>query len=153
MSNENMTQFPSRFVSYPTNRLIAHFASREQVMGLLSALENMGIDLGSIYIFDGQEGVDALDPSGDAHGLMAKISRTIHQGGSTTEREKIEGLVEHLSKGGFAVAVYAKEKALRDSLIELFRAHEGSEITYAARFYIEDFEAQKSNSQRETTNE
>ncbi len=148
MIHENMTQFPSRFVSYPTNRLIAHFASREQVKGLLPFLENKGIDLGSIYILDGQEGIDALDPSGEAHGVMAKISRTIHQGGSSTEREKIEGLVKHLSKGGIAVAVYAKKKALRDSLIELYRTHEGTEITYAATFYIEDFKAQKSSSKK-----
>lgn len=153
MNQENMTQFPSRLVSYPTNRLIAHFISREKVKGMLPSLEKMGVDLGSIYILDGQEGIDALDPTGEAHGLMGKINRTFHQGYNSTEREKINRLVNHLSTGGVAVAVYAKKKALRESLIELYRAHEGEDITYAATLYIEDFKAQKPNSQMETTNE
>ncbi len=111
-----------------------------------------GIDLGSIYILDGQEGIDALDPTGEAHGLMGKLSRTFHQGYNSTEREKINKLVSHLSEGGVAVADALKKKTLRDALIELYRAHNGEEITYAATLYIEDFKAQSSNSSEEITN-
>lgn len=138
MDSENLTQFPTRFVSYPTNRLIAHFSSREQIKRLLSGLEALDVDIGSVYILDAQEGLDALDVSGERHGTLGKLSRMIHQGGSTTEREKFEGVVNNLSKGGVTVAIHAKNKALRDSLIELYRKHGGDDITYAALLYIKN---------------
>lgn len=139
MNSENLTQFPSRFISYPTNRLIAHFSSQEQVRTLLPEIEKQGVDLGSVYILDGQEGLDALDPSGEGHGTLGKMSRGFHQAGSTTEREKFESVVENLSNGGITVAVHARGKSLRYTLIDLYRSHGGQEITYTALLYIEDF--------------
>lgn len=139
MNSDNLTQFPSRFVSYPTNRLLAHFNSKEQVRALLPEIEKQGVDLKSVYILDGQEGLDALDTSGEEHGTFAKMSRVIHKGGSITEREKLESVAENLSEGGITVAVHARDKALRYALIDLYQSYGGREITYAARFYIEDF--------------
>lgn len=139
MNSENMTQFPTRFISYPTNRLVAHFETRKDVKKLLSALKPLDVDIGSIYILDGQEGLEALDPSGEKHGTLGKISRAVHQAGSSTEREKFQGAVNHLSKGGVTVAIYAKDKILRDALVDLYKIHGGEDITYTALFYIEDF--------------
>lgn len=134
----NMTQFPTTFISYPTNRLTGHFDTQQDVRELLDEVAALGVDIGSVYVLDGQEGLSVLDPTGETHGTLATLRRILRQGGSVRERDKFQGLIDHLTRGGISVAVYASDVTLRASLIELYKRHGGMDITYAARFYIEN---------------
>ncbi|MCH2208635.1 MAG: hypothetical protein MK132_22575 [Lentisphaerales bacterium] len=136
----NHTQYPDHFVSYETNRITCDYPNEETFLAALEIFDYEGFDTSTFYILQGNEGIKALDPNGEGHGMWSKFMRTMHSVVSEAESQSLIKLVDNLKQGMIHIAIPAADKQVRNKAYLIMKGTKGRRITYFDRFYVETFE-------------
>jgi predicted SnoaL-like aldol condensation-catalyzing enzyme len=118
------TATQQEFIPYPTNRVVGTVADAAGAHAVVEALLKSGFDPQDIDIVHGEGGLDRLDPTGAAHGLMAQFQRTlIRTAGPVEEYKHLKYHLEDVRAGRFVIMVLAKERQKRNVAADILNSH------------------------------
>jgi hypothetical protein len=125
------------FIAYPTNRVVGTISDGDQTEHAVEALVKAGFDRGAIEVLHGDQDVRRLDPSGDEHGIFAKLQRTLVRGAVGSELKHLTHHVGDLRAGRFVVMVLAPERRNRDVAADILHAHGAEFVGFYGRWAYE----------------
>src|SRR3954465_6507026 len=112
------------FIDYPINRVAGTIIDRGDAEAAVEALLQAGIDADDIDVLHGDSGLQRLDPTGAAHGLLARFQRAfIHVAGVNAESAALTHHVSDLRAGRFVIMVRAKAADERQIGAAVLKAH------------------------------
>ena len=125
------------FIAYPTNRVVGTISEGDKTEQAMEALVKAGFDRGDIEVLHGSQDVRRLDPSGDEHGIFAKLQRTLVRGAVGSELKHLTHHVGDLQAGRFVVMVLAPERQNRDVAADILHAHGAEFVGFYGRWAYE----------------
>ena len=134
------TTEPRDFISYPTNRVVGTVADAVSARAALEDLLQAGFAREDVEVLRGDDGEHRLDPSGDAHGWLAQLQRTLIRVAAPAEEHR--HLMRHLDDvraGRSVVMVLAKERASRETAVDILNAHGATFIGFYGRWAWQGF--------------
>ncbi len=121
----------------PVNHVTGVYDAHDQVTLTLRDLAEAGFARDDIYVFSGEEGQQALDPSGDAMGAAGRLFRKLENLVSDTAKFH-ELAAATLQAGGFIVAARAEGSDARKSMaMDILTRNGARDVKYWSKFYIE----------------
>lgn len=119
---------PDDFLTYRPHRLVALLDDPESVQEAIQDLAEAGFSAEEIHVLSGPEGAEKLDVTGRHHGLRGRIYRLVeHVLGD--EHHWLHEHTEHIARGGYGVAVSAREENRHDAS-EILARHGAHDAAY-----------------------
>ncbi len=137
--NERRSSRPSRFIGYPINSLVGVFLDAEHAAAAAAELKAIGISDADITILRGEEGASRFDPTGAAHGLLARLRRIT----SFTVMDQAPDMAWYdaaIRAGQAVLMVRVRGNDPKAKAIDTMRAHGGHFINHYGRFATEEIE-------------
>jgi uncharacterized protein (TIGR02246 family) len=129
------TKERSDFIPYPINRVVGTVADAKNARAAIDALLGSGFDREAIDILHGEEDVQRLDPTGEAHGFLAQFQRTLLRiAGPAEEYKHLRHHVEDVRAGRFVIMVLAKERDERMRAADILNAHGAEFVGFYGRW-------------------
>jgi hypothetical protein len=125
----------SAFISYPTNRVAGTINEPADAQAAVEELIEAGFSMDQIDVLYGEEGMRRLDPSGEKHGLLARLQRTFLQ--LNEEPKHLRHHVEDVLAGRFVFMVLAEEPEKREKVGEILKSHGGHFINFYGRWAMQ----------------
>ena len=125
------------FIAYPTNRVAGTINDAVETNLAVESLVTAGFDREAIDVLHGEQALRRLDPSGDEHGVFAKLQRSLVRGAVGLEFKHLTHHVEDLRAGRFVVMVLAPERRTRDVAAEILHAHGAEFVGFYGRWAYE----------------
>jgi hypothetical protein len=125
------------FIAYPTNRVAGTISDKDEANKAVEKLVAAGFDREAIDVLHGEQDLRRLDPSGDEHGIFAKLQRSLVRGAVGLEFKHLTHHVEDLQAGRFVVMVLAPERGSRDVAAEILYAHGAEFVGFYGRWVYE----------------
>jgi hypothetical protein len=125
------------FIAYPTNRVVGTITDGDQTKRAVEALVKAGFDRDAIEVLHGKQDLRRLDPSGDEHGIFAKLQRSLVRGSVGSEFKHLTYHVGDLEAGRFVVMVLAPERRNRDVAADILHAHGAEFVGFYGRWAYE----------------
>ena len=132
---ETTTATQGDFIPYPANRVVGTVADAARARGANEALLQDGFDAEDIDILHGEADVHRLDPTGAAHGFLARFQRTLIRVASPAEEYR--HLMHHLEdvrSGRFVIMVLAKQRERRKLAAHILNVHGAEFIGFYGRW-------------------
>jgi hypothetical protein len=126
------------FIAYPTNRVLGTVDDLGAAHAVVEALLEAEFDSDEIDILYGEEGMLRLDPTGEKHGVLARVLRTAFQWNE--EDKYLRQHVEDLLAGHFVIMVLAKEPEKREKVREILKSHGGHFIKFFGNWAIQSLD-------------
>ena len=129
----------TRFIGYPTNRLLAAFRDPAGAAGAAAELMTAGLRAADVTILRGDEGADRLDGTGATNGLVARVRRTV----SFTLMDQLPDMAMYeraVRDGGAVLMVRARGDDRKPLVLDALRRHGGHFINYYGRFATEELD-------------
>ncbi len=121
----------------PNHRVTGLFTAHDGVTRTLRDLAALGVSRDAVDVFAGVDGERALDPSGDAGGLVGRWFRTIERWVSDTSAFQ-ELAAATLAAGGFVVAVQVENPDGRERVVMDVLTYNGAtDVKYWTNLYVE----------------
>src|SRR5689334_2349426 len=111
------------FIAYPTNRVAGTVDDPGATRAVVKSLIEAGFAADEVDILYGEEGLRRLDPTGEEHGVLARVLRAAFQWNE--EDKYLRQHVEDIRAGHFVVMVLAKEPEKREKVREILKSHGG----------------------------
>ena len=125
------------FIACPTNRVAGTIGDRDEATKAVENLVAAGFDREAIDVLRGEQDLHRLDPSGDEHGIFAKLQRSLIRGAAGSEFKNLTHHVEDLQAGRSVVMVLAPERGSRDAAAEVLHAHGAEFVGFYGRWAYE----------------
>ena len=123
------------FIPYPTNRVVGTIADAVGAHAAIQALLEAGFDAQDIDILHGEADIHRLDPTGAAHGFLAKFQRTLIRNlGPVEEYKHLKHHLEDVRAGRFVIMVLAKEREQRMLAADVLNANGAEFIGFYGRW-------------------
>jgi hypothetical protein len=127
----------TRFIGYPTNRLLAAFRDPAGAAGAAAELMTAGLRAADVTILRGDEGADRLDGTGATNGLVARVRRTV----SFTLMDQLPDMAMYeraVRDGGAVLMVRVRGEQRKAVVVDALRRHGAHFINYYGRFATEE---------------
>ena len=127
----------TRFIGYPTNRLLAAFRDPVGAAGAAAELMTAGLRAADVTILRGDEGADRLDGTGATNGLVARVRRTV----SFTLMDQLPDMAMYeraVRDGGAVLMVRVRGEQRKAVAVDALRRHGAHFINYYGRFATEE---------------
>jgi ketosteroid isomerase-like protein len=135
------------FISYPTDRVVGTIADPKDTRAAIEALLTAGFTHDDIDVLHGEGGLGRLDPTGAAHGFLARFQRTlIRTAGPAEEYRHLSRHVEDVRAGRFVVMVVTKQAKERGRAAQILSAHGAEFIGFYGRWAYRAFESDQTAS-------
>lgn len=126
---------PVRTLLPPRHRLFVVFDRAEQARAAIDALRAGGLEgEHDIWAYQGDEGVDDLDPSGAKHGLWGRVIRLIEAAMTNDDVGYLRILASELRRGHLVLAVRVASEHEADEVATGLRARGGHSFAYGAHW-------------------
>ena len=125
------------FIPYPTNRVAGTITDAGQASLVVDALVRAGFDRQAIDVLHGEQDLRRLDPSGGAHGLLAKLQRSLIRGAAGSELKRLTHHVEDVQAGRFVVMVLTQDREGRNRAAGVLHAHGAKFVGFYGRWAYE----------------
>jgi hypothetical protein len=123
------------FIAYPTNRVVGTIAEAKNACAAISALLQAGFDRQDIDILHGDPDVHRLDPTGEEHGFLAQLQRTvIRTAGPAEEYVYLMHHVDDVRAGRFVIMVLSKTREQRTIAADILNANGAEYIGFYGRW-------------------
>ncbi|WP_239489106.1 hypothetical protein [Luteitalea sp. TBR-22] len=128
----------SEHVQYnPIHRVTGLFDGHDAVTTAVRDLEDAGVARDDVDILSGAEGERALDPSGDAGGMLGRAFRSVENMVSDTAKFH-EIAAATLNAGGFIVAVRCEgDEEHRHRVMGILTRQGARDVKYWHNLYVE----------------
>jgi hypothetical protein len=124
-----------RVPGFPTCRLFALLDADADLQGTLHALEPH-VDTAGVRLLTGEQGVHALDVSGETRGLRGRTMRVIQD--FLYGRSSLQLHAAHLRRGGHLLLIPAREWAQCQQLVRVLTDWGAHGLIWFARFSVVD---------------
>ena len=127
----------TRFIGYPTDRLLAAFRDPLGAAGAAAELMTAGLRAADVTVLRGDEGADRLDGTGATNGLVARLRRTI----SFTLMDQLPDMAMYeraVRDGGAVLMVRVRGEQRKAVVVDALRRHGAHFINYYGRFATEE---------------
>ena len=122
----------------PVNRVTAVLSSQRGTRSALRELHGAGFGDDSVELFAGPAGAAALDLTGERHGIVARVIKTIEANADPEIGDSMRAADAELKAGGYVVAVRMDgHEHQRRQVAEILAAHGGRFIRYWTRWFVE----------------
>ena len=133
---------PGDFIPYPTNRVVGTIADAKDARAALDSLLNQEFQPSEVDILHGEKDLHRLDPTGEEHGVLAQVQRTlIRIAGPVEEFAHLSRHVEDVRAGRFVIMVLAKEREKRDVAADVLKSHGAEFVGFYGRWAFESMNA------------
>jgi molybdenum cofactor biosynthesis MoaF-like protein len=132
----------SEFISYPTNRVVGTINDSADAQAAIEELIEAGFSTDEIDVIYGEQGMRRLDPTGEKHGLLARLQRTFLQ--LNEEPKHLTHHVEDVLAGHFVIMVLADEPEKQARAGEILKSHGGHFINFYGRWAMQSLDASES---------
>ena len=132
----------SEFISYPTNRVAGTINDSADAQAVIEELIEAGFNTDEIDVIYGEEGMRRLDPTGEKHGLLARLQRTFLQ--LNEEPKHLRHHVEDVLAGHFVIMVLAEETEKQARAAQILKSHGGHFINFYGRWTMQSLDASES---------
>ena len=126
------------FLAYPTNRLVAVFDCDADAQATLDDLSSAGFAK-SFDAFCGTAGARLIDFSGEKHGYLAQLSRTLHHL-NVPEGEQMDHYERELQAGHCMIMVQIDDADSQRRALEILRSHGAHFINRYGRWTMEEMQ-------------
>lgn len=121
----------------PIERVTGLFGVNDDVTGAATKVQAAGVPQEDIAVFAGQEGMRALDASGEAHGTAGKLFRLVESWVSDTSDFHAMAAA-HLASGGYVIAVrVGGDDPLKARVMELLQDQGAKDVKYWHTLFVE----------------
>ena len=127
---------PDRLMMYPSHRVCAIIDERDNASQALDALIKSGTKEEEIEILYGREGIDLLNPQGNAKGFFAKISQKFQTFGDIG-KTLIRIYEAALKRGGYVFVIPSYTDTDKDLIRKSLGAGSAREINYFSTWFVE----------------
>src|SRR6188472_4731101 len=127
----------TRFIGYPTDRLLAAFRDPLGAAGAAAELMTAGLRGADVTVLRGDEGADRLDGTGATNGLVARVRRTV----SFTLMDQLPDMAMYeraVRDGGAVLMVRVRGEQRKAVAVDVLRRHGAHFINYYGRFATEE---------------
>ncbi|QOV91182.1 hypothetical protein [Humisphaera borealis] len=128
------------FLDYPTNKVIGVFANWEQAQAAIARLTADGFTREQIGVLAGSKGARRLDASGEAHGILAQLSR-FFSNFADLDAKHVARHEQELEAGHVLVAADGEDEARRERARQVLKDEGGYFINYYGKWFVENLEA------------
>jgi len=101
------------FIGYPTNRVVGAVADATKAGDAISALLGAGFHREDIDLLHGEDAVHRLDLTGEEHGFLARVQRTVIRSFELEEFKHLTDHVEDVRAGRFVIMVRVRRRDQR----------------------------------------
>ncbi len=123
-----------RILLPPRHRLFVVFDGAEQARVAIDALRADGLEGDDIWVYEGDEGVDDLDPSGTEHGPWGRLVRLVESAMTNDDVAYLRILAGELRRGHLVLAVRVASEHEADAMATELRARGGHSFAYGAHW-------------------
>src|SRR5262249_45387916 len=120
------------------NRVVGTVDDLGAAQAVVQALLEAEFDTDEIDILYGEEGLRRLDPTGEEHGVLARVLRAAFQWNE--EDKYLRQHVEDVLAGHFVIMVLAKEPEKREKVREILKSHGGHFIKFFGNWAIQSLD-------------
>jgi len=113
---------------WPTSHLYAVVDSSADAESALAGLLAAGVGSDHLQTWHGPSGRETIEPTGESHGRMARLWRTLEK--ATTERELIDRYAAEVERGHVCIGVRCSSGDGRKVVVEIIQKHGGRLISY-----------------------
>jgi hypothetical protein len=136
MKHDIPIEYDNEYLSSPRNRIVAVINSQEDTDAAVEALKGDGkIAEGDVVIFQGRRAAENIDVSGEEHGVVGMVTRTLQNYGD--EKDYFYQKVAELEQGHNVVSVAAGDEAQREQVIRILKAHNAHAMIYHGDWVVE----------------
>ena len=126
------------FIGYPTNRVVGTVAEAHKAGEAIGALLAAGFPRQDIEVLHGDEDVHRLDLTGEEHGILAQVQRTVIRTFDLEEFKHLRHHIEDLQAGRFVIMVLAKSRHHRIVAADILHRFGGEFVGFYGRGAWED---------------
>jgi hypothetical protein len=126
------------FISYPMNRVAGTINESEDAQAAIEDLIHAGFNMDEIDVVYGEEGMRRLDPTGEKHGLLARLQRAFLQ--LNEEPRHLRHHVEDVLAGHFVIMVLADEPEKQARAGEILKSHRAHFINFYGRWAMKSLD-------------
>jgi hypothetical protein len=130
----------SDFISYPTNKVVGIIDDPDDAKAALRDLRAAGFTADEIEVLTGEEGAHRIDVTGEGHGLLARIVRSVQKLVGNYESVHVRRHEQELLAGHYGIGVTAKEQEAREKVCEILKSHKGHFINFYGKWAVEVLE-------------
>jgi hypothetical protein len=127
-----------QFIGYPVGRVVAVFDRDIDAGRAIEDLSALGIEAGGIERFSGADDADRFDATGQRHGPVARVLRTV-QFGLMDQLPAMAWYEAGLREGKSVVAVPTRNRSMTLDVVEALKASGGHFINHFGRAATEEF--------------
>jgi len=128
----------NEFISYPTNRVVGTINDSADAQAAVQELIEAGFNADEIDVIYGKEGMRRLDPTGEKHGLLARLQRTFLQ--LNEEPKHLRHHVDDVLAGHFVIMVLAEDEDKQTRAGDILKSHGGHFINFYGRWTMQSLE-------------
>lgn len=125
------------FISYPTNRVVGTITDGGAARRALGVLVASGFAPDAIDVLHGEQDLHRLDPSGEEHGVFARLQRALIHAASGSEVKHLNYHVDDVRAGKSVIMVLAPEGRARDEAASILHAHGAEFVGFYGRWAFE----------------
>lgn len=137
MSQLQHLPHPSRLPSL-NHHTLAFFLSDEDARKTASALVNAGFHESDILVFEGDEGVDAIDIDATQSGLMERYFRKFVKFSDAAEWHFLMEADDELKRGHVLLCIVTLSEKEKDQVVPILKQYNAFDIRYCAGISIEE---------------
>ena len=127
----------SDFIAYPINKVVGFIDDLGDVKAALGDLKAAGFKTKDIQVLTGEKGAHRIDASGDEHGELAHILRSIQKTLGDYEIPRAKRHEQELLARHFGIGVIAKDEEDRNKVRDILRSHNGHFVNFYGRWVME----------------
>ena len=126
------------FIGYPTNRVVGTVGDALRAGEAIGALLAAGFPRQDIDVLHGDEDVHRLDLTGEEHGLLAQVQRTVIRTFELEEFKHLNHHIEDLRAGRYVIMVLAKGRDHRILAADILHQFGAEFVGFYGRWAWED---------------
>ena len=138
---------PDDFIPYPTNRVVGTIVDARNARAATEALLGAGFEPDEIDILHGEKDLHRLDPTGEDHGVLAQLQRSlIRTAGPADEFKNLSRHVDDVRAGRYVIMVLAREREKRRVAADILNSHGAEFVGFYGRWAWQSLDAAPVNS-------
>lgn len=134
MAMKTVSADRKHFLGYPTNRVVGTVADSAKAGEAIAALLQAGFHREDLDILHGEEDLHRLDPTGEEHGFLAQVQRTVIRTFDLEEFKHLTHHVEDVRAGRYVIMVMTKRRAQRIVAADILHQHGAEFVGFYGRW-------------------
>ncbi|AHI04788.1 hypothetical protein BDW_01390 [Bdellovibrio bacteriovorus W] len=128
------------YLPYPNKYTSAFFTNNKDAQDAVNELLNEGFTMDDFFVFQGPQGLNAIDAEGVHHNLLARYMRQFIKFSASAEWDFLSSADQNLREGHLLICVLTPTEQDKDEVVSCFQGKGGYDIKHFTPMYIEDVE-------------